>query len=379
MTPPIPLTASAEQFKSILLKAFTFLTDLKVVRYRETSTIIKWHIYFLNNPGKMLMLTPVNVNLTPAKSGLDDFMTGSYVDVVSLVVGSAPPLGGSVSLTGGTRLTPTAAVPIGTAPQDVGPYIGATVQSMASYSGIPDPGVSDPDTIWVVTFGVNQGDVSALIVDTSLLTGLNPTAEVAEMVKGQSSSSEAQGVTATCTGVFVASAFFGISLGNQQTSVIPVSGLTSESIKAALLELVGVQDVLVSAPVLTTKVLSFTVTFTDVDLPLPLPLMSLVPPACSSNSYATVAVDRTAVGTVYYQSFLVAFLHMVFWPIDLFLLIDFVTPIFSGMYVNIIIIIRYCALSPWCNNPHFQRICCGVQGVCACVCVGVRALQCLCC
>lgn len=173
-TAPIPYTATAENFRSILLDAFTFITDIKVVTYKVTSTIRKWQIFFINNPGKMLILKPFNVNLTPAKNKVDDYMTGSYVDVVSLVVGSAPPLGGTVSLTGGASLGggpggaligggPSAAIPIGITPANVGPYIGATVQSMSSYSDISDPGVLDPDTIWVVTFGVRNLSIFLII------------------------------------------------------------------------------------------------------------------------------------------------------------------------------------------------------------------------
>jgi hypothetical protein len=300
-TSQIPYSATAENFRLILLKGLSFLTDIKVVKYQVTSNIVKWQIFYIDNPGKMLLLMPINVNLIPARSSVDDFMTGSYVDVVSLVVGSAPRLAGTVILTGGNRVTATSAIPIGITPVSVGPYIGTTVQSLATYSGTLDPVLSNPDAIWVVIFGITQGDVSPIVVDTSSLTGLNPVAEIVELVKGLSIASETQTVVTTCSsGGLASTAFFAISLGNQQTSMISTSGVSSASIRSALIGLIGVHDVVVSNPV---NVLDFTVTFTDVDLPLPMPLMTLVPPICSVSTSASVVVARTVVGTVMFWLF----------------------------------------------------------------------------
>lgn len=300
-TSQISYSATAENFRLILLKGLSFLTDIKIVKYQVTSNIVKWQIFFINNPGKMLMLMPINVNLLPARSSVDGFMTGSYVDVVSLVVGSAPRLAGTATLTGGNRVTASGAIPIGIAPVDVGPYVGATVQSLATYSSISDPVLSNPDALWVLTFGITQGDVSPILVDTSQLTGLSPVAEVVELVKGLSIAFETQTVVTTCSsGGLAGTSFFAISLGNQQTSMIPTLGVTSASIRSALTGLIGVHNVVVSNPV---NLLDFSVTFTDVDLPLPLPLMTLAPPICSVSTIASVVVARTVVGTVMFWLF----------------------------------------------------------------------------
>lgn len=309
-TSPIPYNTSAENIKYIILSTILTIQDLKIYRYSNNNNII-YEIYFISNPGKLDLLLPVNINLFPKKS--QDiynvlYPTEGSVKTVSLVHGNVQALTGFVQISGNGIFTPLK-IPINFNSDKLNTLIPNVINSTGS--NLLD--ITPEIIVWNLEFGLEFGDISNLVVNTTFLVGLNPIASVKEVQKGYSY--EIKKISTICiNNIFSSNAFFNIKYNNQITNNILISTVSPTIIEKALLKLNDINNITITNLITTSTVLSFYVTFIDVEynennnnndndignltsyINTFNSYISIVPPQCSNNLYSNITVNTISQG-----------------------------------------------------------------------------------
>ena len=243
VTSPIPFDASEELFKQTLLSAFISVPDLYIERIIVSESVLKWLIYFTENPGKLSLLKAVNIDLSPA--GISTGSFSAFVTASEIVEGQGRKLTGSIFLSSAT-------IPINTSPSAVYSFIPTSISSSSgSY-------VSSEIIDWVITFDPNAGLVPPLTVDSSQLLGAYVHVSVSTVVAGYAVSAAVPPPSGLLT---IKSVRVATSSGNGSNSIsIPFSSTTS--VWQDALKTIGLGDVSVAKTV-TTTAHTWTVTFSE--------------------------------------------------------------------------------------------------------------------